>query len=153
VDVTHLNECVEGFWKDRQEKRDLRWLLLPDVDEFAYAKDENIPTLVEALNANYKGVGCVNIYRTNFGSSFWLRRPTSGLMIENYVLAGKSFRQRSPKKLIINLWPTDTTQAVMDVLSPYRSTGDINCIDDEGKVLQMNQVRPQRRLQGVNSEH
>lgn len=136
----HLNACIEEAWSNRESSR-IDWVLLSDVDEFSYAKDSNM-TLVQAIHHYYKGQPCVNIFRKDFGSSFRLRRPKTGLVIENYVLSAPTYRDRAPKKLIIDLHPREKDKAITKVFSPHRTdkrVKDLTCAQDEAHHLQMNQ--------------
>lgn len=83
-----LNHCVNAT-KLIAEEKGYRWMLFTDLDEFTHPMDQSY-TLSEYLNFRYHNVSCMQIHRTNFGSSLYhYRAPQEYLHIEAYTLRGK----------------------------------------------------------------
>ena len=116
--LENLNSCFANLCA-RHSELGLGWLLFTDVDEFVLSNHKD-QLLTDLLNDKYADMACMEVGRTYYGTSFHHRRPTSGLVTENYLLASPDYADGYPK-MIANIYPQGR-QSKQNAISLYSCT-------------------------------
>jgi hypothetical protein len=138
LQLSNVNECFTSL-RARHAELGLRWLIFPDVDEFVLSNNKG-QLLTDLLNDRYKGVACMELGRTFYGTAFNHRRPP-GLVTETYLLASRDGEDGYPK-MMANIYPEgDFKQNATGLYSVHNinAQADIPCrFRDETSDIRIN---------------